>query len=101
MSAEPGRGVLVRVDGAFQPATVAKRPSHLRDKECVLCLEVARLLLPVRVFLVYSGDDPSTLYLCRDCRINWRDDHYACLASTVEHSRRQLAAQPTEEDDRG
>jgi hypothetical protein len=85
-----GGRVMVRVDGAVRVAAV-RRVRHQRDAECLGCLNVARLLMPVRVHTPYGA---GAMHLCLKCRIGWRDDQWACLASTVEHSARRAALNP-------
>lgn len=60
---------------------------YLRDRECNFCVRPAPLLLPVRFFCAYGGDEVYEVMLCAGCRVGWRDDGDACLASTVAHER--------------
>lgn len=53
--------------------------------ECALCLDDARLLMPLTIETCYGG--PVTVPACMNCRLNWRDDENACLASTIAHSK--------------
>lgn len=62
------------------------RPSHKRDDECAQCLEIRPLLMPVAID---SIGGPLVWFLCRDCRLNWQDGEWRCLATTSAHRRRR------------
>lgn len=79
--------VLAYVDGRLRRAHIA-RMGPRRNEECSMCLNVGRLLMPVRICA--GSIDPEVIFMCYTCRTGWRDDDWACLASTVEHGKELL-----------
>lgn len=69
----------------------APRAAWRRDCECEWCHQPARLLVGVRIVPGFD-DVRMTAYLCLSCRLSWRNDEYACLASDYERPRRAIAA---------
>jgi len=58
--------------------------AYRKDAECEWCIEMAPLLLPVRVHVAYGGDDVFTVLMCSGCRLGFGNYDCAMLALPVK-----------------
>jgi len=64
-----------------------KRPEPIKGSECMFCLEIKPLLMPVPM----APGWPVIVWpcLCLDCRVNARSDEWASLGWEMEHHPRR------------